>query len=92
MVGLAALLLCPAGTGAQDTPFTNDMQKADALVRAGRYGDTNKVLTAAAFRPDGSIKDEFLFQYCSQLTPFVTNEVDPDLYDRAARFNKPEPT
>lgn len=92
MAGLAALLLCPVGAGAQDIPFTNDMQKADALVRAGRYWDTNTVLTAATFRSDGSIKDEFLFQYWSQFTPFVTNEVDPDLYDRAARFNKPEPS
>ncbi|WP_332784965.1 hypothetical protein [Sphingomonas sp. PB1R3] len=92
MWGLAALLLCPAGATAQGIPFTSDMQKADALVRAGRYWDTNTLLTAATFAADGSIKDEFLFQYWSQFTPFVTNEVDPALYDRAARFDTPEPT
>ncbi|MEJ8629003.1 hypothetical protein P0F65_02160 [Sphingomonas sp. I4] len=67
--GLAALLLCPAGATAQGIPFTSDMQKADALVRAGRYWDTNTLLTAATFAADGSIKDEFLFQYWSQFTP-----------------------
>ncbi|WP_312488105.1 hypothetical protein [Sphingomonas sp.] len=89
---LAALCLGSAYAMAQDIPFTSDMQKADALVRAGRYWDTNALLTAATFAPDGSVKDKMLFQYWSQFTPFVTNEVDPIVYDRAGRFGAPDPS
>lgn len=66
---------------------------ADALdnFSKGAYLRGSDTLAALAFTPDGQVRDQMAFAMWGQFSPFLTNELDPEVMARAGRAPKPNP-
>jgi len=58
----------------------------------GAYLEANDALAAAAFAPDGQVRDPMAFGLWTQFNPFLTNELDLNAIARSGHASKPNPT
>lgn len=94
---LFALTLAGAATAqmpASKAPPASAVSPAQAALNTydeGNYLAASDALAAAAFGPDGKVRDDFAFQMWEQISPTVTGELDPATLDRALPDSRPDP-
>lgn len=86
------IVLSPLLLGAQSPPQSPAIDAADAALTKGRYLEASDALAAAAFGPDGKVRDDFAFQMWEQISPTITNELDPAVLARAEPGSPPDPS
>lgn len=85
------IALSPLLLGAQSPPQSPAADVADTALAKGRYLEASDALAAAAFGPDGKVRDEDAFQMWEQVSPMLTNELDPAVLARAQPGSPPTP-
>lgn len=86
------IALSPLLLGAQIPPQSPAIDAADTALAKGRYLEASDALAAAAFGPDGKVRDEDAFQMWEQISPMLTNELDPAVLARAEPGSPPDPS
>jgi hypothetical protein len=86
------IVLSPLLLGAQSPPQSPAADVADTALAKGRYLEASDALAAAAFGPDGKVRDEDAFQMWEQVSPMLTNELDPAVLARAEPGSPPDPS
>jgi hypothetical protein len=86
------IALSPLLLGAQSPPQSPAADVADTALAKGRYLEASDALAAAAFGPDGKVRDEDAFQMWEQVSPMLTNELDPAVLARAQPGSPPDPS
>ena len=85
-VAASAAFLC-----AQAPPaFSPGISTALEGFSKGAYFKSNETLAELAFAPDGAVRDRTAFNLWTQFSPFLTNEVDPQVYALRAPASKPD--
>ena len=87
-VAASSVFLCAQGP----IHFSPEIEGARRSFEKGAYVEGNDALTAAAFTPDGQVRDRMALQLWTQFNPFLTNEVDPKLFALRSSKAKPDPT
>ncbi len=77
------LALVPFLLSGQAPIKPSSLDAADAAYSLGHYLEASDAWAAAAFAPDGKVKDDFAFQIWEQISPTLTNELDPAVLAKA---------
>ena len=88
MLAASSLFLC----GQAPSAFSPGVAAALDGFSKGAYFKSNETLADLAFAPDGKVRDRTAFQLWTQFNPFLTTEVDPQVYALRAPAAKPDPT
>lgn len=87
VAALSSVFLC-----AQAPPaFSSRVESALDGFSKGAYLQSSNALAALAFGPDGKVRDRMAFALWTKFSPFLTNELDPEVMARAGHAAKPKP-